>query len=103
MKCPFANCGIELHTPAEAFLHKRLHEEPYDPGAHNLGNLPYVLMPRIAAIMEDYCDFLSKALRATLPWLSSYPGGGALGCYDLARAALVLDETEAKQSPYAVD
>lgn len=31
---------------------------------------------------------LLEALQRTLNWLSSYPGGGALGCYDEARAAI---------------
>ena len=31
---------------------------------------------------------LVEALKRTLSWLSSYPGGGALDCYEQARAAL---------------
>lgn len=31
---------------------------------------------------------LLEALEETLNWLTSYPGGGALGCYDKARAAI---------------
>lgn len=33
-------------------------------------------------------DALVAALRRSLNWLSSYPGGGALGAYDEAKAAL---------------
>lgn len=29
-----------------------------------------------------------EALRRSLSWLSSYPGEGAMGCYDQARAAI---------------
>lgn len=31
---------------------------------------------------------LIEALQRSLNWLSSYPGGNAVGCYDQARAAL---------------
>lgn len=31
---------------------------------------------------------LERALTSTLSWLSSYPGGGALNCYDRVRRAL---------------
>ena len=31
---------------------------------------------------------LREALKGTLSWLTSYPGGGALKCYDAARDAL---------------
>lgn len=31
---------------------------------------------------------LLAALRRSLNWLSSYPGGGAMSCYDQARAAI---------------
>lgn len=31
---------------------------------------------------------LLGALQRSLNWLSSYPGGGALGCYDQAREAI---------------
>ncbi len=31
---------------------------------------------------------LLDALQRSLNWLASYPGGGALGCYDQARAAI---------------
>lgn len=33
-------------------------------------------------------DRLLDAGRRSLNWLSSYPGGGALGCYDEMRAAV---------------
>lgn len=39
---------------------------------------------RIAGAAKD----LLAALRRSLNWLSSYPGGGALGAYDEARAAI---------------
>lgn len=35
---------------------------------------------------------LRKALTRTLSWLTSYPGGGALGAYEEARAALAEAE-----------
>jgi hypothetical protein len=39
-------------------------------------------------------DAMLAALERSLNWLSSYPGGLSLGCYDQARAAIDL----AKQS-----
>ena len=63
MICPYAKaCCMELNTPAEMFLHKELHEEPWDgPGnAFNLHKLPYTLMPRVAKLMADYHEFASR-------------------------------------------
>ncbi len=37
---------------------------------------------------EFEIDTLKAALEGTLSWLTSYPGGGADGAYDRARAAL---------------
>ena len=37
-------------------------------------------------------DAMLVALKRSLNWLSSYPGEGALGCYDQARAAIDLAE-----------
>jgi hypothetical protein len=56
--CPYAkNCRIDLTTPAELFLHQQLHNEPwheFGANAGNLNGLPYILLPRIARLMEDY-------------------------------------------------
>ena len=60
-ECP--NCGVRLDTEAEAFLHRELHREPWEGpagNARNLLGLPYVLMPRIARLMEDYHAFASR-------------------------------------------
>lgn len=37
-----------------------------------------------------------EALEATLSWLTSYPGGGAMKCYEQARAALAAAKGEGK-------
>lgn len=39
---------------------------------------------KLIAAAPDLLDALSR----TLSWLASYPGGGALGCYDQALAAV---------------
>lgn len=60
-KC--SNCGIELATEAEAFLHRELHREPWQGRFGNtrtLLALPYVMMPRIARLMADYHDFAMR-------------------------------------------
>ncbi|MGH7179429.1 MAG: hypothetical protein ACREJC_18780 [Tepidisphaeraceae bacterium] len=59
MDCP--DCGIKLNTPAEAFLHRAVHLEPWRYGGHpNLGMLPFVLMPRVARVLDQYHEFMLK-------------------------------------------
>lgn len=41
---------------------------------------------------RDVETALADALKRTLSWLTSYPGGGALGAYDQARNALSVHE-----------
>lgn len=47
-------------------------------------------------------DSLLAAARRSLSWLSSYPGGGAVGCYDQMRSAIVGAEPSPPQA-VAVD
>lgn len=44
-------------------------------------------------------DKVIAAMERSLSWLSSYPGGGALGCYDQMREALAIAMRDAKLRP----
>ena len=62
LKCPYDDrCGIMLRTQAETFLHRELHRETGRLGdATTLNVLPFVLMPRIARMMQDYAEFMMR-------------------------------------------
>ena len=56
-----------------------------------VGGIQYELPSAVASALnrrQERDDALVAALRRSLNWLSSYPGGCALGAYDEARAAL---------------
>ena len=71
-KCQLNDEGMSTQSP----LAEVTSDEDNDPYYHGNCDL-------IAAAPE-----LLEALQRTLSWLSSYPGGGAHGCYDQARAAI---------------
>jgi hypothetical protein len=49
---------------------------------------PFVALRAERASLLEQNRVLREALKGTLSWLTSYPGGGALKCYDAARDAL---------------
>lgn len=49
--CP--QCGIDMHTPAERFLHVQVHAARWNDPA-DLNKLPFNLFPRVARLMDDY-------------------------------------------------
>lgn len=64
---------------------------------------PITVQPAKAAGLDDAAfivravnahEALVEALDRTLNWLTSYPGGGALGAYEQAREALSLARGE---------
>lgn len=52
-----------------------------------VGGLPEKEEAANASLVAAAPEML-EALRRSLSWLSSYPGEGAMGCYDQARAAI---------------
>lgn len=42
----------------------------------------------VAYTRADIAERMAEALERSLSWLTSYPGGGALGAYEQARSAL---------------
>jgi hypothetical protein len=59
MRCP--NCGVVLEDPALQFLHTEMHKEPRGrEHPYTLRGLPYVLMPRVAKLMQDYANNLQQ-------------------------------------------
>jgi hypothetical protein len=55
-----AKCGVDLKTPAERFLHEKMHAEPVELGRYRnigtIGNIPYVDLPTVARVMQEYAD-----------------------------------------------
>ena len=52
-------CGMEVGSASEQFLHDKTHEETLKPYPQNIGTLstlPFILFPRVAAVMQEYAD-----------------------------------------------
>lgn len=58
--CPECGGTCYIDTPALKFLHEQLHAEPWG-NIFGLGNLPYVLFPRVAKLMEDFVKYQREA------------------------------------------
>lgn len=54
------SCGCTTDTPALRFLHEKVHQEPWGQ-PFGLNTLPFVLMPRVAALMEEYAATCKEA------------------------------------------
>lgn len=56
--CPVARCGMPIFSPAEAWLHKKIHEAPASSILHFV---PCRFWPAIAVLMQEYADAKKEA------------------------------------------
>ena len=75
--------AVHVSVPGECLLG----QGHYVGGADGTGVAYAQRSPEDARLIAAAPDLLA-ALERTLSWLTSYPGGGAMGVYDQARAAL---------------
>jgi hypothetical protein len=77
-ECP--SCGMQTQTPAEVFIHKRLHGTSMNAPPFRLNELPFAFFPLVAELMTDFhdheCDVMSgpDAIEGLTSLLPKYEG-----------------------------